>query len=270
MGGYMQEPFSTSQLKRVFSYPFTSENSLNKIIVGLAVTLACFFIPVVPVLILYGYVYEIMHRIIVEKSDLQLPEWHNIGKLFKDGWRMFCVMFIYQLPMTFLVTAGFGMYIGAMIGLISQNDRNPQEGFLFGSIVFMILAMVCFMCGMIISPITMIILPPAVCHTVAKDRFSAGFDFSGWWRIFKANFGGFCLTIIIQVGLLGLIYFASQFFYMTIILIGIMFVLPILGWYYWALVISALSALVYREGMEKIEAVDAAAIAVVADNPALK
>jgi hypothetical protein len=137
--------------------------------------------------------------------------------------------------------------------------------------VMMIIAMLVFFLAMIIAMILYgllaFILPPALCHTVAKGTFKAGFDFSGWWKILRANLGGFFVTIVIVAGLYTVIMFAGYIFYMTIILCWLFFIMMFIGGYYMGLVSSALLASVYREGVEKIEIITPAP-APVASKPA--
>jgi hypothetical protein len=265
----MIQPFSTTQIKQVFSFPFADPHWQNKIIIGLAVMLAATFIPILPILVLYGYIYQIMHRVIVEDGELHLPEWGDLGKLFKDGWRFFCVSFLYHLPACLLLFAGLALYFGGLLGFMIQIENDPNTTHVFWFFLTIGLFWICLTVGSLLYGVVSFFIPPALGHTVANDSFKAGFEFSGWWPIFKANFGGFCLALMIDIGLLAVIITVNQLLYMSMILICLMYVVGIAGGFYFLLVSSGLNALVYREGVEKIKSIpDAIVSAVAQENPA--
>jgi hypothetical protein len=91
-----------------------------------------------------------------------------------------------------------------------------------------------------------------MCHTVAKDSFKAGFRIREWWKVFRANLGGFMLVLLLLAGLYAVLMLTFQFFYVTLVLWCLMPIILIIGGSYLSLVMDALFALVYREGMEKL------------------
>ena len=113
--------------------------------------------------------------------------------------------------------------------------------------------MVLFGVGMLFSIILWVFLPPALAHVVAKDSFAAGFQFRDWWKIFKANIGGFILSMVIAGGLYMGLMLVMQIIYMTIILcILLPFLIAFISAYL-AIIIFTLFAQAYRDGVMKLE-----------------
>jgi hypothetical protein len=250
----MAVPFSTRGLSQVLSFPFKDPKWKGKLLIGIAVLFSGIFIPIVPVIIFYGYIYQIMHHIIVDKGDPYLPEWDDWGKFLKDGWRLFCVYFIYLLPSLGFISVGFIFYIGLFLALPSQANSGSDTTFPILLLGIMTIFFLCMFISILFQLIAMILLPPAGCHAIRFDSFKKAFDVAGYWNVFKANPGGFLLALILFFGLLGIIYFASMLFYMTMILCCLMYVVVIIGGFYLMLVVPPIFAVAYREGMEKLEA----------------
>jgi hypothetical protein len=120
----------------------------------------------------------------------------------------------------------------------------------------------------ILMSVTFLGMPAIIGHTVAHDSFAAGFNFSGWWKVMKANLGGFAVTFLIIFGLVGVMYMLTQIFYMTIVLICLMFIVPLIAGFYISMVGAALIGQSYREGVDKLEGTKVVEpVAVVAEVP---
>ncbi len=89
----------------------------------MGILFASFIIPILPGLIIYGYFYQIMQRVIVKSEEPTLPEWQDWGKLLGDGFRLFGVSFIYSLPLSILYFAGILAY-GLMIFSIPWMENT--------------------------------------------------------------------------------------------------------------------------------------------------
>ena len=140
----------------------------------------------------------------------------------------------------------------AMIAAGDTNDPAVMAPmFIAMAILFISMAL-----SMLLIMAAALLLPPATAHAVAHGSFSAAFDFTGWWKILKANFGGFFLAIVIISGVMGIIYFVSYIFYTTIVLMCMMFILPLVFSFYMMLVGYPLYGLAYREGVDKLTAID--------------
>jgi hypothetical protein len=251
---------STYGMQQILTYPFKDPKWVTKLILGMVISMAGMFVPVIPQLFVMGYGYEIMHRLIVERGDLYLPEWYDWGKYLKNGWRLFAVSFVYMLPASLIGVVGFGIYIASTFGMVfaSHSSKDPGASMvMMGGMAVFFLTMAITMGLMMIL---MVVLPPATAHAVAHDSFSAAFDFSGWWKIFKANIGGFVVAAIVYMGIAGVMGFLMQIFYMTIVLICLMFIVPMALGFYMMLVGYTLIALAYREGVDKLNPAPAAVV----------
>jgi hypothetical protein len=190
---------------------------------------------------------------IVDKGDPYLPEWNDLGKYLGDGWRLFSVSFVYNLPAILVSVLGWVAYIIGFIGMAAVGESNPDSTFsilfFFGMGIFMVSIALTIFLMIAVS----MIMPAVIGHTIAHGTIVSGFDFTGWWKIFRANLGGFFLALIILYGLLGFMYLISQVFYTTIILICLAFVVMLAGGFYLMLVGATLIGLAYREGVEKLK-----------------
>jgi hypothetical protein len=248
----MSESLSTKSLQSMLTYPFKDPDWVGKFFTAVGLTFAAGIVPLIPALFVNGYVYRIMHNMIVDKEDPSMPQWTDWGKLLSDGWRMFAVTFLYQLPMLLIAVMGFGFYFVSFIGLMASQGSDPNSP--AGLFFFIPLAVLMFsmLAASLLFILTFCVLPAALCHTVAHDSFSAGFDFSGWWKVMRANPGGFGVALLVLFGLISVTYMAANLFYMTIVLMCLMFLILMVGMVYIELVGAVLIGQAYREGVEKM------------------
>jgi hypothetical protein len=106
----MPEIAATSALKPLLKFPFQGSDWRNRFLIGTAVTLAGFFVPLLPMIFVYGYTVAIMRRAI-QGQDLELPTWNDWGKLGLDGLRLAVVSLVYTLPGIFVLIAGWFLYM---------------------------------------------------------------------------------------------------------------------------------------------------------------
>ena len=250
----MSTTFTTAPIKQLLSYPFKDERWKGKAVIGVLLLFGNIIIPILPALFVNGYYYQIMHRILVGDGEMHLPEWDDWGKLLKDGWRLFCVNFVYGLPGVLFILVGVVLYfVGTLgIGIAGAESSIPDDSvllvFLFFGIMF-----VCLCIGSLLSILGAIVSPPALCNAVKHDSFAAAFHFSEWWQVVKANFGGFLIAILLIYGVSMIVSIIGQLFYMTMICCALMYVVMFIGSFYIALIYAALIPLVYKEGLDKLE-----------------
>jgi hypothetical protein len=249
----MTETYSTKSLQSMLTYPFKDPKWAGKFFTAAGLTFASSILPLIPALFVNGYMYRIMHNVIVHKEDPSLPEWTDWGELLRDGWRLFAVTFLYQLPMLTVWAAGFGFYMVTFISIMASDTNSANEPDIFLTFIPMGIFMISMIVASLLGILTFCALPAAMGHTVAHDSFNAGFDFTGWWQVMKANRGGFAATLLILVGLISVMYLVANLFYMTIVLMCLMFVIPMVGMVYIELVGAAMVGVAYREGKVKLE-----------------
>lgn len=247
---------STYSMQQILTFPFKDPRWKSKLGLGVLLTVAGMFVPVIPSLFVIGYGYQILQRLVVDRGDLYLPEWDDWGKYFKDGWRLFAVWFVYSLPSLLISLIGVIAYFGMFIAMIVAEESGNDEAAMIPMFITMAVLFLSMSLSLLLAMAAALLIPPASAHTVAEASFSAGFDFSGWWKIFKANLGGFFLALVIVMGLMGIVYMFSYIFYMTIVLMCMLFIFPMLVSFYILLVGCAMTGLTYREGIDKLAIAD--------------
>ena len=251
----MQQNFTMNGLQNLLYFPFKDSESRKRLLIASAIGFAGFIIPIVPWLLLLGYAGAIMKQIIVDNQEPHMPEWQNWGDFLTPGARVFGVNLIYSIPAFVPMILGyFVMMLPAFLSIFFQDpySYNPDQ-FMGVFLLGWSGGMALFGIGMIFSIALWVILPPALSHVVAKDSFSAGFQFREWWRIWRANIGGFFIALILSGGLYMVFVLVMQIIYMTLILC---IVLPFLMAFvsaYLTIIIFTLFAQAYKEGSNKLE-----------------
>ncbi|MEM7343355.1 MAG: DUF4013 domain-containing protein [Chloroflexota bacterium] len=209
----MSQEFSTEGLQALATFPFEDTDWKRKFTIGSLITLAGFIIPVVPLLVIYGYAIKIMREIILENKAPFLPDWDDWGQYLKDGFKLLGVGILYLLPMYLAMIVG-GLLIFGSISLIPVDSEAasvviPIVGGIGGVTLFAII--------MIFSLGLGIYLPVVIAHVIAKDSFRAAFDYKACWALFRANLSGFLLTYVIILAFSLLLNLGLQIVMMTII-----------------------------------------------------
>lgn len=243
-----------SNLIQILKFPFSDKRWFKKVVVGILLTVAAFIIPLIPAVFLVGYYFRISRRIISEDGQAVLPEWDDWSKLFVDGIRYIGVSFIYSLPLAISVLALYMAMFLPMLPLMSLSEGWSGYGVDPSMIIPMLMMFFMYpMLGlmMLISLATGVFLPPALMHMIARDSFSAAFKFSSWWKVIRANFGGFVIAFLMSISILTILYFVNYIVICTIVLICLMPIFMGVMGVYSGLVTSVLFAQAYRTGMEK-------------------
>ncbi len=253
----MQQNFTMNSLQILLYFPFKDSVSRNRLLIASAIGFASFIIPILPWLFLLGYAGAIMKQIIVDNQEPSMPDWNHWNEYLSLGGKLFGVNLIFLIPVFIPMFLGyFGMMLPAFMGMLSGDPYSYSNSDMFAGItlLFSFGGMALFGIGMIFSIALWIFLPPALAHVVAKDSFSAAFQFRDWWKIFRANIGGFFLSLVIGGGLYMILIFAMQIIYMTIILCILLPVLFAFVSAYLTIIVFTLFAQAYREGVMKLEA----------------
>jgi hypothetical protein len=239
----MASTINTNKLQEVFSYPFKDPRWKNKLIIGAIMGL--FSLLIVPIIFLVGYGYRIMKRVIVDKQPLALPEWDDWGQLFVDGLRLYALGLIYALP---LISVFIVSYFSFLIPILLNVDHGGYEQWIpVGFLIFLVGMGISMVIGLPLQ----IIIPAALSHSVAENRFMAAFQFKQWWPIFKANISGFVLSAVIPLGTTLILTFISQLFLMTMVLCLLAPIASACASIYSVLITYALYAQAYVDAVEK-------------------
>ncbi len=252
----MRRSFTGLDLQTLLTFPFRDPEWRRKGWMGSLMVSLGFIVPILPSIILMGYVAQIMKGIIEENKDPFLPEWDDWGKLINDGWKPFAVSFVIMLPIFVILFLGIGLAIGGpaiVISLAEAGEGSGQSGIGYSILLGILIVMPIFFLIMAsILIIAGIFLPAALGHVVAKDDFMAVFRIREWWPIFWVNLSGFLLSYVISVSLVFVANFAIQILIITIVLCILVPLILSPITFYTTLISYTLDAQAYRTGVQMV------------------
>lgn len=247
----MSTSLATASLRDLFEFPFQGANGRNHFILGSIFILAGFWVPLLPLIFVYGYTVLIMRQVI-EGEALELPAWENWGGLGKDGLRMLVIWFVYLFPGALIFFGGFLLYFVVTLVppfTLGPALETPRGGAIF-TVVFLgglgILFISLFL-GTLLILLGSMLLPVATAHFVAQDKLSAAFRFGEWWPLLKANKLGYFIAWVVVLGLITLLYLVFTLAYYTLVLLCFLPFLVAPLSFYLMLIASALFGQTYRE-----------------------
>jgi hypothetical protein len=256
----MTQSFTSTDLKEMLTFPFQDPNWKNKFLIGSLITLIGFVIPIVPFLLIYGYMMQIMRHIIVEQDKPFLPEWDDWEKLLLDGLKLFGLVFVFMLPLMILFFVGTSFFfvpVAAGIPLMEglEEGGDGAAGIILGivTVISILGAMVLIGLGTILAMAVGVVMPAAIGHIVATDEFGAAFRLREWWSIFRANLAGFLLAYVIVMVVSIVLSSVLIVIYVTLILCCLIPIIigPITM--YLLAIYGALFGQAYRDGVQKLE-----------------
>jgi hypothetical protein len=234
-------------LKEIFMFPFKDEEARKHLLIGCLVALVSFIIPILPILVLFGYAVRIAKQVLNNESPHMIP-WDDWGDLAKDGLKMFGVRMIFALPLLILLIP-FILVATFFPVLMATSDSSNIDG-------YMAIYMLLIFGGMcLIIPLSIpiaLITPAAEMYAIEKDDFAAGFRVREWWPIFRANLSGFIAAFAIYYVTSMVLAIAIQLIGATIILSCLLFVLFPFMTIYITLIMYATIAQAYRDGKLKL------------------
>ncbi|MBI5953884.1 MAG: DUF4013 domain-containing protein [Chloroflexi bacterium] len=239
--------FSGTDLSQILLFPVKDSEARKYFLIGCAVALAGFIVPIIPYLLLFGYAVQIAKQVLNGESP-RMVKWDDWGRLLQDGARMFGVRMAYSLPLLILVLPM--MIAGIALPIIADNANGSEvEAFIaiFGLVMFSLLCLI-----MLLSLPLALIIPAAEMHAVEKNEFAAGFRFREWWGILRANLGGFIVALVIVYVASMALTIVMQILMATIILSCLLpFFVPAITTYT-TLVMYAMFAQAYKVGRDKL------------------
>lgn len=237
---------STFDIGHYLNYPLKGPDAQKNFLIGSLLMLAGFIIPILPILVLYGYLAQIVQKIL-DGEEASMPAWDNWEKLLKDGLRFYGVRMVFTLPIIILV---FGLLIVYLAGFFFVMSQDRPSTSLMAVLILVFFGAICLMIplGFIIS----ILAYPAGVHAISKRSFLAGFSIGEWGPILRKNLGGFLLAIATTYVVSFLTNLVLQLLYITVILACLVPILMPAVIFYMLLVVEPMAAQAYREGHEKL------------------
>ena len=251
----MTSSFSTQGIQDLLAFPFRDSDSRKKLLIAALLNLANFIIPIVPGLFLVGYGGLIMRRIIKEKGEAYMPAWQDWSGMLSLGFKMSAAMFLYMLPIGLIFILSYvGMLIPMFTDILSNRYGTEDIG---RTLSLQFGGMFIWLCGfgvaMLLIAALWLLLPAALGHLVARDSFAAAFEVGEWWRIWRANWGGFIVAMVLIGGVYMATLMVAQVLYMTLILCLLLpVVFSVIGAYIW-LIASVVFADAYQEATARLE-----------------
>jgi hypothetical protein len=234
-------------LNHLFLFPVENTQARQRFLVGTLLLLAAIFIPIVPYLLITGYMLRIMRQVIAGQSA-SMPAWDDWETMFKDGLKLFGVRIVYFLPMLLILLPFMAVFFFAPF--LAEASRDGEA--IFAMLMFSFSIM--FMCLMPFFFALAAIIPAAEAHFAATGEFKAGFRINEWWPIFTKNFGGFIVAFMIFYGVTMIASIGLQILMFTVILLCFLPILAPMFSFYMLIIQYTTVAQAYREGVLKLQA----------------
>ena len=205
--------------KNLLVYPFKDRKSGSKILIGSLLIFSSAIIPILPLLVVIGYIMQIAKRIIDGDGQLSLPEWSRWSEYLKDGFKWFVVLLIFSIPLILVFSAGYFIYFVSFLGMAAfEEAANPS----FWSIALPFFGMgVLFLTmfiGIILALLEFLFLPAGLMHIVHTGEVSSIFKLNEWWPLMKKNFLSFLVAIIFLFGFYYFVMMAFSVLYLSVLL----------------------------------------------------
>jgi len=167
---------------QAFSFPFQDSEWFKKI----AITGLISLIPIVGQFYLYGWMLDILRRVI-NKETPTLPAEVDFGGYIGKGFQGFVVAFVYAIPLiVFTLPISLITPIGAMLEMDSDMLAT----------VSLIVSICCGGLSFIYGILMSLILPAALANFVVHGTIGAGFRFSEVFGLLKAAPGAYVVALL--------------------------------------------------------------------------
>jgi hypothetical protein len=218
-----------------FTFVFDDEDWIKKLAIGGGVALlAIILMPVFLLGLLFflplnGYMVEVI-RNVRDGQSRPLPEWNDFGGLFKTGFFVALIAFIYFLP-AIVLSCGSGL---------AQSAPEFVDSDAAGTLLVL---GTCLSCVQIIfSLAASLIFPAGLIRYAQYDTFGSAFQFGEIFSFIRNNIGDYIIAIILSwvasfIAVFGLILCVIGVFFTT----------------FWAILVSAnLYGQLAREGQADV------------------
>jgi len=197
-----------------FAFVFEDARWINKVLMGGVFQLLSFMLIGVPFLL--GYLAKLV-RNVVNGVTLPLPEWDDLGEMFREGLRLIGVGLLYTLPF-FILTMSV-MVPAMMISAVGHHNSDFDPAAPFVACVWCLI----FPLGLAYA----LWLPAALMYAMIEERFGAAFEFGRIWQFISNNLGNYLLAVVVMF----VARFASGFGF-VLFCIGIVFTI------FWAMCVT--------------------------------
>jgi hypothetical protein len=211
----MAKKYTPVDASSILAYPFQDPDWIKKLAVACGLLLI-WFIPIIPEVLLLGYLAEIMRRIGRDQQAPSLPEWEDLSGFLQEGIKLFGVGLVYCLPSFLLLFIGYAAMLAPAV--MAESVAASESQLLFWLFTGDLVGFMLMGTGITLAIVTCLILPIACIHSVVQGSFQAAFNFKEIWSLFKANWGGFLVAYLIMIGAAIVLFYGAYFLVATIIL----------------------------------------------------
>lgn len=220
-------------LSALLRFPFAAGPNRNRFLAGSGLLLIGMVIPLLPAIVVYGYLLRVMRGSI--RGDLnELPAWDAWGEYIIDGLKALVVSFVYLLPGSLAMMAGFMAYFFAgpvsMIMLQAQRGHSSEAPawLLLTFLGGMALMFIGISLGFLLSLLGMIPLPAAFARLAESGNLGDAFHLRAIWRLIRQRGWAYIAAWVVVMGLFGFAYLGYTLIYFTWILcaVAMFFIAP--------------------------------------------
>jgi len=205
-----------------FTYVFDDEDWIKKLAIGggiilLAIPLSIILVGLLLFLPINGYMLEVIKNV-RDGQSRPLPEWSDFGGLFKSGFFVAVIAFIYYLP----------SIIFSCVSSLAQNlpQMMEMDSDMAGVIVGLGACLSCIQ--IILSLAAGVLFPAGIIRYAQTETLGAAFQFGEIFSFIRNNIGDYIIAVILS-------WVASfiSFFGIILCVVGVFFTS------FWAVLVSA-------------------------------
>jgi Protein of unknown function (DUF4013) len=193
----------TVDFGRCFRFVVDDPDWVKKILIGGAFTLASALI--VGLFFVAGYWVRLLRRV-AAGEPLPLPEWDDLGGIFRDGLPVMGVYFVHLLGVL-VVVAAFGCAGGLVVfglgGLGGASHEAADALGALGALGFAGFYLVLILLGLALG----LYLPAAFVRVALRGELKDGFDWRANVEFIRANLANYALSLVFYL----VAHFLSQF-----------------------------------------------------------
>lgn len=156
-------------LDEALSYPRNGDDSLTTLLIGGAVVLIGVFVPLLPQIVLNGYVTRVLRS--SAAGEEVPPRFEGWGDLFVDGVKLFAIQLAYAIPVV-IISVAFAASVLVITGVETAPGTGGSSFGGPGALFVFLLALVVAL-GLLVG----YVLPAALANFAYHDRLGRAFAF---------------------------------------------------------------------------------------------
>jgi len=118
-------------------------------------------------------------------------------------------------------------------------------------LVSMTIMMICVFGGMLLQFVIGVVSPALLTHVAVKRSFAAILEAREWWKVLRANLGGYVIALAIVFTVYYVLFMAGYMMTMTFVCCAVGMVVFFVMYPYLAVIAGVVFGQVYREGQLK-------------------